>query len=181
MWWRQGPGGGPLGSPVCVYTCVCTHLRCVAAYGFCSHGPQKETQAPCRGEVMLGEELQPRLLRTPSSWWFSWVSFYRESGALPHHLHVIHMPQGLVPALSGQPWGPMHVSPLRAAETEGRWGVSLEDLFLLALATWSGSRQGRTGWPSNIRGRAPNQLSPRGDCAWTYRLPVSLTFCSVCF
>ena len=64
---------------------------------------------------MLGEELQPRLLRTPSSWWFSWVSFYRESRALPHHLHVTDMPQGLVPALSGQPWGLMHVSPLTAA------------------------------------------------------------------
>lgn len=45
----------------------------------------KNKQPPCRGEVMLGEEWQPRLLRTPSSWWFSWVSFYRESRALPHH------------------------------------------------------------------------------------------------
>lgn len=141
----------------------------------------KNKQPPCRGEVMLGEEWQPRLLRTPSSWWFSWVSFYRESRALPHHLHVTDMPQGLVPALSGQPWGPVHVSPLGAAETEGRWGVSWEGLFLLALATWSSSRRGRTGWPSNIRGRAPNQLSARGRCAWTCRLPVSLTFCPVCF
>lgn len=77
--------------------------------------------------------------------------------------------------------GDQCTSALWELQKQGRWGVSWEGLFLLALATWSSSRRGRTGWPSNIRGRAPNQLSARGRCAWTCRLPVSLTFCPVCF
>ena len=43
----------------------------------------KEKQPPCRGEGVLGEEVQLGLLRTASSWLFSWVSFYREQ--LEHH------------------------------------------------------------------------------------------------
>lgn len=140
----------------------------------------KNKQPPCRGEVMLGEEGQPRLLRTPSSWWFSWVSFYRESRALPHHptLQTCHRAWSLPSVVSP---GDQCTSALWELQKQGRWGVSWEGLFLLALATWSSSRRGRTGWPSNIRGRAPNQLSAHGRCAWTCRLPVSLTFCPVCF
>lgn len=52
---------------------------------------------------MLGEEVQPRLLRTPSSWWFSWVSFYRESLQHCHTtstLHTCHRAWSLPSAVS---------------------------------------------------------------------------------
>ena len=66
----------------------------------------KNKQPPCRGEAMLGEEWQPRLLRTPSSWWFSWVSFYRESRALPHHptLQTCHRAWSLPSVVSPGGW-----------------------------------------------------------------------------
>lgn len=65
---------------------------------------------------MLGEEVQLGLLRTASSWLFSWVSFYREQlehcQATSFFLFLFfvyrflfrHMPQGLVPVPSHQPW-----------------------------------------------------------------------------
>lgn len=112
---------------------------------------------------MLGEELQPRLLRTPSSWWFSWVSFYRESGALPHHLHVIHAAgPGPCPQRSAL-GGRCIASPLRAAETEGRWGVSLKTLPPLPWPHGpAADEEGQLA--KQHQGRAPNQLSPRRLC-----------------
>lgn len=108
------------------------------------------------------------LLRTPSSpfsWWFSWVSSYREQ---LEHPQTTHMPSAwaLSPAL--HPGTPKHVGPLGGAKATpsgkgcvNKWGVFLEGLlFLLALAMWSGCRRGRTASPSISSDRVPHQWPP---------------------